>query len=69
MNVKIIDRRGEPLSYFALGSEEVLIPYTNKVSGFDDPMVIYPSGRFLHVDTIRKNGGKILNAETGEAIL
>ena len=67
MNVKIVDKRGAPLSYFDLGSDGVLTPYVNKKSGLDDPMVVYPSGRFLHTDTIRKNGGTILG-EDGEVV-
>jgi hypothetical protein len=68
MNVKIVDKRGAPLSYLDLGAEGVLTPYLNKKSGLDDPMVVYPSGRFLHVDTIGKNGGTILDAETGKPV-
>ena len=68
MNVKIVDKRGAPLSYFDFSFEGVLTPYVNKKTGLADPRVIYPCRRFLHVDTIRNNGGTILNAATGDAI-
>lgn len=32
------------------------VPYTNKLTGDDDPMIVFAPGRFIHMSTCRRYG-------------
>ena len=64
MRVSIVDKRGQPFCLApGIGTEGVVDEYINKKTGLPDPRVIFDTGRFLHVDTIRNNGGFIKNLD------
>lgn len=58
-------RGGVRLSNGVTYTEGELVPYRNKITGEDDPMIRFAPSRFLHRSTLRRQGIKF-KTEHGE---
>lgn len=47
--------------------EAEIVPYTNRVTGKPDPMVVFAPGRFLHLSTCQ-NYNYVIKADNGERL-
>ena len=43
-------------------------PYVNKITGESDPIIHYAKGHFVHVSTVQRMGGAVVDAETLESV-
>lgn len=67
MNVRVYDeKRGVTLQGLITYDAE-LVPYTNKLTGDDDPMIVFAPGRFIHMSTCRRYGG-VVRDEQGQVV-
>lgn len=61
MNVRIYNRHGQPdFPLHECGSDAVKMPYTNKISGESDPIIMFtPPNRWAHESSLLKLGYQI----------
>lgn len=68
MNVRVYDGKMGGVTLQDLTTYDAeLVPYTNKVTGDDDPMIVFAPGRFIHMSTCRRYGW-VVRDEQGRTV-